>query len=48
MVFHIKKQLKDTEETSDFFAHPSRADTLAAIFGNLNQTVFGEPALAYD
>ncbi len=43
-LIQLKKQLKEKGEASDLFAHPSRADNLAAIFGNLNQTVFGEPA----
>ena len=43
-LIQLKKQLKAKGEASDLFAHPSRADNLAAIFGNLDQTVFGEPA----
>lgn len=43
-LIQLKKQLKAKGEASDLFANPSRADNLAAIFGNLDQTVFGEPA----
>lgn len=31
-------------EASDLFARMSRPDSIEAIFGNLDQTVFGEPA----
>ncbi|MDY0222881.1 MAG: virulence protein RhuM/Fic/DOC family protein [Desulfobacterium sp.] len=40
----LKRQLMDRGEASDLFARPSRADSLAGIFGNLDQSVFGEPA----
>ena len=40
----LKEQLKAKGEASDLFANPSRADTLAGIFGNLDQSAFGEPA----
>lgn len=40
----LKKQLKAKGEASDLFANPSRSDNIAAIFGNLDQSVFGEPA----
>jgi prophage maintenance system killer protein len=40
----LKAQLIDRGEASDLFARPSRADSLAGIFGNLDQSVFGEPA----
>lgn len=40
----LKAQLMDRGEASDLFSRPSRADSLAGIFGNLDQTVFGEPA----
>ena len=40
----LKEQLKAKGEASDLFANPSRVDNLAAIFGNLDQSVFGEPA----
>lgn len=43
-LLELKDQLKTKGEASDLFAHPSRRDNLAAIFGNLDQTVFGEPA----
>jgi hypothetical protein len=43
-LIELKEQLKAKDEASDLFANPSRADSLAAIFGNLNQSVFGEPA----
>ena len=36
--------MKAKGEASDLFANPYRADSLAAIFGNLDQSVFGEPA----
>lgn len=43
-LIELKKQLKAKGEASDLFANSSRSDNLAAIFGNLDQTVFGEPA----
>ncbi len=43
-IIELKEQLKAKGEASDLFANPSRADSLAAIFGNLDQSVFGEPA----
>ncbi len=43
-LIQLKKQLKAKGEASDLFANPSRADNLAAIFGNLDQSAFGEPA----
>ncbi len=43
-LFELKKKLKEKVEASDLLANPSRADNLAAIFGNLDQSAFGEPA----
>lgn len=43
-LIELKKKLKEKGEASDLFANPSRADNLAGIFGNLDQSVFGEPA----
>ncbi|MDY0223729.1 MAG: hypothetical protein RBR67_21605, partial [Desulfobacterium sp.] len=43
-LIELKKQLKEKGEASDLFANPSRADNLAGIFGNLDQSAFGEPA----
>ena len=40
----LKKILMARDEASDLFARPSRADGIAGIFGNLEQTVCGEPA----
>ncbi len=40
----LKKQLMAKGEASDLFAKLSRPDSIDAIFGNLDQTVFGEPA----
>lgn len=40
----LKSQLMDRGEASDLFAKSSKPDSLAGIFGNLDQTVFGEPA----
>ena len=40
----LKNKLKAMGEASDLFAKSSRADSLAAIFGNLDQSVFGKPA----
>lgn len=40
----LKEQLKIKKESSDLFVNPSRADNLAGIFGNLDQSAFGEPA----
>ena len=39
----LKTQLMARSEATDLFARP-RDDGLAGIFGNLNQSVFGEPA----
>ncbi|WP_300465183.1 virulence protein RhuM/Fic/DOC family protein [Desulfobacula sp.] len=43
-LIELKKKLKEKGEASDLFANPSRADNLAGIFGNLDQSVFEEPA----
>jgi len=43
-LFELKEQLKAKGEASDLFANPSHKDNLAGIFGNLDQSVFGEPA----
>jgi len=40
----LKTQLMARREASDLFARSSKPDSLAGIFGNLDQTVFGEPA----
>lgn len=40
----LKSQLMDRGEASDLFGKSSKPDSLAGIFGNLDQTVFGEPA----
>ncbi len=40
----LKKQLMDRGEATELFASLKSKDGLAAIFGNLDQTVFGEPA----
>ena len=40
----LKAQLMARGEASNLFARSSRPDSLASIFGNLDQTVFGEPA----
>ncbi|WP_319574892.1 virulence protein RhuM/Fic/DOC family protein [uncultured Desulfobacter sp.] len=40
----LKTQLIARGEATNFFAKSSRVDSLAGIFGNLDQTVFGEPA----
>jgi len=40
----LKTQLMDRGEASDLFTRPSRPDSLEGIFGNLDQTIFGEPA----
>ena len=40
----LKKQLMAKGEASELFAGMSRPDSIGAIFGNLDQTVFGEPA----
>jgi prophage maintenance system killer protein len=40
----LKAQLIDRGEASDLFARSSKSDSLAGIFGNLDQTVFGDPA----
>ena len=39
----LKQQLMDRGEATDLFATP-RNEGLAGIFGNLDQSVFGEPA----
>ena len=39
----LKRQLMARGEATDLFANP-RADGLSSIFGNLDQSVFGEPA----
>jgi len=43
-ILELKKELAAKGEASELFARPSRPEGLAAIFGNLDQTVFGEPA----
>ncbi|MGM0656874.1 MAG: RhuM family protein [Thermodesulfobacteriota bacterium] len=43
-IFELKKQLMAKGEASDLFAKMSRPDSVESIFGNLDQTVFGEPA----
>ena len=43
MLGELKEQLIGRGEASDLFAHP-REGGLAGIFGNLDQTIFGEPA----
>ena len=43
-LLELKEQLKAKGEASDLFANPYRSDNLAAIFGNLDQSVFGDPA----
>ncbi|MCP4117001.1 MAG: hypothetical protein GY737_16675 [Desulfobacteraceae bacterium] len=40
----LKQQLMARGQATPLFAKPMRADALAGIFGNLDQTVFGEPA----
>ncbi len=40
----LKEQLSARGEATSFFAKSSKTDSLAGIFGNLDQTVFGEPA----
>ena len=40
----LKQQLIVRGEASELFANPGNADGLAAIFGNLDQSVLGEPA----
>ncbi|MDA3970404.1 MAG: RhuM family protein [Desulfobulbaceae bacterium] len=42
-LMELKQQLMARNEATDLFAQP-RADGLASILGNLNQSVFGEPA----
>lgn len=39
----LKQQLMERGEATELFAHP-RDDGLQGIFGNLNQSIFGEPA----
>lgn len=43
-LIELKKKLKEKGEASDLFANPFCADNLAGIFGNLDQSAFGEPA----
>ncbi len=43
-ILALKQQLMAKGEASDLFARMSRPDSIAAIFGNLDQTVFGKPA----
>ncbi|WP_020586181.1 virulence protein RhuM/Fic/DOC family protein [Desulfobacter curvatus] len=43
-ILELKKQLTAKGEASELFAGMSRPDSIEAIFGNLDQTVFGEPA----
>lgn len=40
----LKRQLMARDEATELFARPRNADVLSAIFGNLEQSVFGEPA----
>lgn len=42
-LLELKRQLMERKEATDLFAQP-RTDGLSSIFGNLNQSVFGEPA----
>ncbi len=44
ILVELKTQLMARGEASDQFAKSSRPDSLTGIFGNLDQTVFGEPA----
>jgi len=41
-LIELKKQLKAKGEASDLFANPPHTDNLAAIFGNLDQSVYGD------
>jgi len=43
-ILELKKQLMARGEASELFANPSYRDGLHAIFGNLDQTIMGEPA----
>jgi len=43
-IVELKKQLMAKGEASELFANPSHPEGLHAIFGNLDQTVMGEPA----
>ncbi len=43
-ILALKNQLMAKGEASNLFANMSRPDSIEAIFGNLDQTVFGEPA----
>ncbi len=43
-ILELKKQLTAKGEASELFAGMSRPDSIESIFGNLDQTVFGEPA----
>ncbi len=44
MMKDYSKNRKAKLEASDLFANSSHRDSLAGIFGNLDQSVFGEPA----
>ncbi len=43
-ILKLKKQLMAKGEASGLFANMARPDSIEAIFGNLDQTVFGESA----
>ncbi len=43
-ILELKKQLMAKGEASGLFANMSRPDSMDAIFGNLEQSAFGEPA----
>lgn len=43
-ILALKNQLMAKGEASNLFANMSRPDSIEAIFGNLDQTVFGKPA----
>jgi hypothetical protein len=40
----LKRQLIERGEATQLFANPKDKDGLASILGNLDQSVFGEPA----
>lgn len=40
----LKQQLMARGQATPLFANPMKTDALAGIFGNLDQTVFGEAA----
>lgn len=40
----LKRQLMARNEATELFAHPRNSGGLTGIFGNLEQSVFGEPA----